>query len=50
MEAWYVAGKLAATGSIASAPSAETNAAEQLSHHCKSIDISELEYVTKVMV
>ena len=50
MELWYLAGKLEATGSIELAPSPETNAADRLSHHCKSVNIGELEYVTKLMV
>ena len=59
MEAWYLAGKLDATGSISSVGggSSSTTTTSQtasstdiLSHRCKTVSIGELEYITKLMV
>ena len=45
MEAWYIGGKLEATGYI---DSTVTTSTEELTSHCKTINLSENEYVTKV--
>ena len=51
MEAWYLAGKLDATGSISSSGNGvSSSAADTSSHRCKTVNIGELEYVTKLMV